>query len=240
MLKRFHRALKKIATEKDRFDPTQFGDDLANQISWKPARSVGINFRVRKLIIEEPHLAKFRITAGAILFGLFFMLMFTCIPSAIVLANLPKQSDGTLTIDSRLLPLVVGPAISFTGILFIYFQLTPIRFDKKAGYFRKGRKAAKVGMHQKTDFSIGLVELNDVHALQLLAKTFGRSGTDQSYELNLVLKTGQRLNVVTQGGRTRMQKDASTLSQFLEVPLWDASRFVIGRWKQMPTQKIEF
>ena len=43
------------------------------------------------------------------------------------------------------------------------------------------------------------------------------------YELNLVLNSGERLNVVSHGDPKRIREDASTLGEFLEKPVWDAT-----------------
>jgi hypothetical protein len=41
-----------------------------------------------------------------------------------------------------------------------------------------------------------------------------------SYELNLVLKDGRRINVVDHGGADKIRTDAATLADFLGVPVW--------------------
>ncbi|MDP6491172.1 MAG: hypothetical protein QGG69_05335 [Kiritimatiellia bacterium] len=43
-----------------------------------------------------------------------------------------------------------------------------------------------------------------------------------SYELNLVLQDGSRINVVDHGNKTKLREDAATLSEFLGRPVWDA------------------
>ena len=51
----------------------------------------------------------------------------------------------------------------------------------------------------------------------------GGSSRYYSYELNLVLKDGTRLNVVDHGGKSLLNANAETLAQFLNVPVWDAT-----------------
>ena len=46
----------------------------------------------------------------------------------------------------------------------------------------------------------------------------GSKSSYYSYELNLVLHDGSRINVVDQGNLKRLRSDANTLSQFLESP----------------------
>jgi hypothetical protein len=50
----------------------------------------------------------------------------------------------------------------------------------------------------------------------------GNKSSYYSYELNLVLDDGSRINVVDHGNLERLRSDAQTLSQFLGKPVWDA------------------
>ena len=53
--------------------------------------------------------------------------------------------------------------------------------------------------------------------------TSGNKNSYYSYELNLVLEDGSRVNVVDQGNLKRLRSDAQTLSRFLDKPVWDAT-----------------
>ena len=67
--------------------------------------------------------------------------------------------------------------------------------------------------------------LSSIHALQLLSEFIsGSKSSYYSYELKLVLHDGSRINVVDQGNLERLRSDANTLSQFLDKPVWDATR----------------
>ena len=52
----------------------------------------------------------------------------------------------------------------------------------------------------------------------------GSKSSYTSYELNLVLDDGSRINVVDHGNLDRLRGDATTLSRFLSKPVWDATR----------------
>ena len=61
--------------------------------------------------------------------------------------------------------------------------------------------------------------------MQLLSKfVSGSKSSYYSYELNLVLNDGRRINVVDHGDLKRLRSDVKTLSQFLDKPVWDATR----------------
>ena len=47
---------------------------------------------------------------------------------------------------------------------------------------------------------------------------------NSSYELNLVLQDGERLNVVDHGSFDVLREDAAKLGEFLGVPVWDVLR----------------
>jgi len=73
-------------------------------------------------------------------------------------------------------------------------------------------------------------ELEKVHALQIIAEICSnktergrRTKTYHSYELNLVLEDGKRINVIDLTNQDRLRKDAGTLAAFLDKPIWDAT-----------------
>jgi hypothetical protein len=67
------------------------------------------------------------------------------------------------------------------------------------------------------------VRLEDVYAIQLLSEyCCGNESRFYSYELNLVLKDGGRMNVIDHGNRAVLREQARELSLFLGKPVWDA------------------
>jgi hypothetical protein len=130
--------------------------------------------------------------------------------------------------------LIGGSILGGGGVWLYYFMNKPIVFDKDSGYFWKGRKDPQQAL--MPEMSKDFVRLKDIHAIQLLSEEcmmIGRSGSGSgtrevkipfySYEINLVLEDGSRMNVIDQGNLNRIRADAKTLAQFLEVPLWDAT-----------------
>jgi hypothetical protein len=116
------------------------------------------------------------------------------------------------------------------GVIFILYGITMILsyrqarvFDMNIGYFWKGKRKPE----KSQELSDNQCKLNKIHAIQLIkervSKSAGSSGSSYffSYEINLVLNDGQRLNVVDHGTLSRIRKDAKKLAEFLDVPLWD-------------------
>jgi len=119
-----------------------------------------------------------------------------------------------------------GMVFFLAGYLIQRSFLCPRVFDLNCGYYWKGRiKSNSVGkkLHGEE------CKLKDIHAIQLLqeycrsSNSNGGGSSYFSYELNLVLKTGKRLNVVDHGKRDVIIADAHKLASFLKVPVWDAT-----------------
>ena len=66
--------------------------------------------------------------------------------------------------------------------------------------------------------------LPDIYAIQLVSeRCSGKNSAFYSYELNLVLQDGRRLNVIDHGNIDKLREDAKTLSGFLGKPVWDGT-----------------
>lgn len=106
----------------------------------------------------------------------------------------------------------------------LYFTAKRIVFDKREGYVWKGIR--EPGEAHKGGSPRYLATIEDIHALQLISEYHSSSGDEmagfRSYELNLVMKDGRRVNVVCHGWLEKIRMQASTLSEFLGKPVWDA------------------
>ena len=91
----------------------------------------------------------------------------------------------------------------------------PIVFDRARGMHWKGWRtpASATG---------GVVALDEIHALQVVSeRCSGHRKGYFSYELNIVLSDGQRINVVDHGDLRRIRVDGGHLASFLHVPFWN-------------------
>ena len=104
----------------------------------------------------------------------------------------------------------------------MYYGSSPKVFDKRRGAFWKGRAGHQGVLARSGDTHSG--DLEDVHALQLISE-YCRSDKSSyySYELNVVLEDGARVNIVDHGDHSRLREDAAALSAFLGKPVWDAT-----------------
>ena len=63
----------------------------------------------------------------------------------------------------------------------------------------------------------------EVHSIQLLDEEVRRTSESMfwSYELNLVLRNGNRINLIDHGNQRENRWDAGDLSRMIDVPIWD-------------------
>lgn len=189
--------------------------ESATSLDWSPLKRGGANFRTHKLVRLGLEIVEFKATTGALVFYSVFML-FGAVPSA--LAFWQVVSRGFHFEAEILVPLGFGAVFGTIGFFLFAFGTRPIVFDKNRGYYWKGRKDpdAVWSPEELKHFA----ELKDIAGLQIVTEWVKSDKSSyNSYELNLVLKDGSRLNVVDHGKEDKLEEDARTLAEFLGVPL---------------------
>lgn len=118
----------------------------------------------------------------------------------------------------------IGAVFFFVGAISLFLGTSPIVFDKRDGWFWRGRltmltEASPDGPGRRR------ARLNHVHAIQLLYEA--RRGSENEpvdvFEMNLVLDDARRVHVLAHNDGTQLRIDATKLSEFLGVPIWDMS-----------------
>jgi len=224
MLKGLIQKLQRLTREPIAYDPSGLNDAVALQTEWTPAKRGGASFRTHKLVEVDSFRLEFRASAGAIAFYLIFFLVGIGVLGVISYTGF---SSGTLPLNegralSFLLPLFIGLVFACVGGCMLYFGASPSVFDKRRGDFWRGRTVpynvlARKGVKDSA-------RLEEIHALQLISELCRSNDSSfYSYELNLVLENGSRINVVDHGNLDGLREDADTLSAFLEKPVWDAT-----------------
>jgi hypothetical protein len=189
-------------------DPSRFGDPLATQIEWTPAKPGGEGFRSHRLKAVGRDRLEFRRSA-------YPMLMGSCALSiglfAVSYGGLHRGGPGWWK------PMLFGLPFLAAGSVILLSHPKPV-FDREAGWFYRGKKPANA-------HASGVVLLSHIHALQIVGKwcSTGEGGSFRSLELNLVLKDGTRHNVVDHSAMSTIRGDAACLGAFLRVPVWDAT-----------------
>jgi hypothetical protein len=221
MLKKIVESLKKLSNRGPAFDPSVLDDPVAMRTEWKPLKRGGANFKTHKLVEVNFHRFEFKATVFTKIFCIIFLLAGLAV-FFFFGVNTIDMHNFSMNIES-LLPLVFGLIFALIGALLLYFGTKPIVFDKTFGYYWKSRKEPA----QTYDQSVKKTSapLSNVHALQIISEYVSSSKSSYySYELNLVLKDGSRLNVIDHGRLESIRSDAQKLSGFLGVPLWDSLR----------------
>lgn len=129
--------------------------------------------------------------------------------------------------------MAVGTLFFLIGSIGFYFNTIPFVFDKNTGTFWKRRSRSRGNgvpdyHHQLRPDS---TQFSEIHAVQLIEEfVSGNKSSYHSYELNLVLKSGKRINVVDHGDIKLLRQEIMELSAFLGVPIWDATRESGALW----------
>lgn len=202
------------------FDPSRFDDPLATSVRWTPIKRGGSNFRTHKYFSADANQVGFKATVGAKLFSGIFMTV-----GLGVAVGLPIQRflgpDLFFALETLFF---IGFGLIFFGAGFFMFRSysKPVMFDKMVGYFWKGW--TKPDRYRSDKRVVGSVRIDDIHALQIVSEYIrGDKSSYYSYELNIVTRDGKRHNIIDHGDREDMLSDAEKLSDFLGVPVWDAT-----------------
>lgn len=200
---------------KKKFDPESIDDKVAHQTQWTPLVPGGTNTTDYKYNKTSPNRVEFKASpklyiavATFLILGVGAVIRFSMEPSGTLLFY------GGIGLGILFIVGGLSKALSFSKI--------PV-FDLDEGYFWKDQKKPK---QQKT-YSSTQCRIDDIHAIQLIQERIqSSSGSGSSYyysfEMNLVLDSCARINVVDHGTLSRIRGDAEKLSDFLDVPVWDA------------------
>jgi hypothetical protein len=199
------------------FDPSKFNDHIAIRTEWSPLKSGGASFCTQTLIIVNSDRIQFRISFMGLFFSLFFLFGGFLI---IFRGYYDFFAERITQTNSRMMVFSICSSIFCSiGAYLLYSLSEPIVFDKKQGYFWKGRKEPMPSFELK-----GVIKLEEIHAIQLIPELCsGDKKNYYSYELNLVLKDGKRINVTDHGSLGIIRSQTKTISEFLEIPVWDVS-----------------
>ena len=201
-----------------------FGDTLAKEIEWSSIARSGSFFKTRNLSKNSSGDFVFYPSLMAILFPLPFMGMGGYIIYRFVLDKFPVINLLYHPIYSLrfffhqliqagfsgvLLGFLFGFIFFMVGAVALIFAVRPIIFNAREQMYYKGF------LHKKG------ISFRDIYAIQLISDLGSGADSDTNYELNLVLKSKERVNVLAHAKEQVIRQDADQLSQLLSVPVWD-------------------
>lgn len=195
--------------------PQSFADDeVAVNTNWEPLAPGGSNFKTLTIVPVDDRRIEFRASLGLKIFAFVFISV-----GAVPVLLTSQGVFGDLG-EMKWFMVLFGAMFGGAG-LFIYLRGTrPIVFDKDSGFYWKGRKRPVRGL----PLPANATQLDDIYAIQLISERVTSDDSSYySYELNLVLNDGNRLNVADHGSRRAVDYASIMLSEFLGVPVWDAT-----------------
>ncbi|MCF6269552.1 MAG: hypothetical protein L3J41_07570 [Melioribacteraceae bacterium] len=189
---------------------------FAESVSWEPLRKGGASFKTHNLTQINSNRIEFQTSLGAKIVYFIFTLFGVAMSIAFYYF---KIVDIEI---SSFFPMLIGAAFAVGGGMLYYFGTVPIVFDKGNGFFWRGRKNPENtigGSNLKNS-----TKLTNICAIQIISEYVKNSNNAfDSFELNLILTDSQRLNVIDHSNLKQIRLDAKVLSEFLDIPVWDAS-----------------
>jgi hypothetical protein len=206
------------------FDPSVFDDPVAEQTSWHPAKGGGTNIGTHALRKTSHQKVEFKAKLLGLLFPGVFMLIGLGVMVGMTAGGISQGQYELLYFG-----IPFGTIFFLVGFFIMRSWTTPRVFDKRSGYFWRGRQQPIRGMRQETNpDKRAHCKLEEIYAIQVLREHCSSSSSNgsssyYSYEINLVLEDGSRINVVDHGKLRLIAQDSQALADFLDVPCWDAT-----------------
>ena len=175
--------------------PFTVDDPVAIRTEWTPLVPGGSNFVTHRLVALSPSLLAIHKSIWLRIFGMWFVILGSIVSTiGLTTRNWPVALFG--------LPFVIAGAV--------ILRPKRLMFDSVKRLFA-GEK---------------LISFSAIHALQLLRERLSSNegGPDfDSYELNVVLVTGERINLLDHAGGALVKEDARRLGAFIGCKVWDAT-----------------
>jgi len=195
-------------------------DEVAAKTSWKAIGASSLRRSAHDFLEVSSTRVEFKPKLFTLLASTLFMLSTVGIGLTVVSKVTELEPAILYGLSAAALILI---SITLNGF---YRGMTPVVFDRGEGVFWKRRKQPD---SDETTDSDSACKLSDIYAIQLIRKSQSSgssgSGSNISYQINLVKKDGNRLNVTSNKSKSQQQSNAEALSNFLNVPVWEFSTY---------------
>jgi len=190
--------------------------ELAMKVDWTPLNGGGANFKTSSLKRVSSSRLETSKSKGGFAFGGVFAIVGLGVMFGM---SYSFYQENGLSLE-LLFPVLFGSVFAAVGIGMIIWP-RPRIFDLRQGWFWAGSKS----LRREQEF-VSLkksARLSDIAAIQVIAERVSgnKGGSYTSWEINLVSKGGERLNVMDHGNKMSIIDDAQFLSGFLGVPVWE-------------------
>ena len=204
-------------------DPRYFDDPVAMRTGWAPMSPGGFRRTLHRLREIAPQVLSFQPTAYRhyqTFVYLGSLLAFGNVLIASLLRNeLNINRHEHWWVIQLLAQILVGCCVT------LFLLNRSIVIDGNTAEVRLG--LPRLGWLNRLPWLQGLVcrsvPFAEVHSIQLLDEEVRRTSESMfwSYELNLVLSNGKRINLIDHGNQREIRWDAGDLSRMIDVPIWD-------------------
>lgn len=204
-------------------DPRYFDDPVALRTGWEPLSPGGSRHITNRLREIAPQVLSFQPTAYRHYQSLVHLLALLVFGNMLIVSLLRDELNinrpDEWWVISALLQILVG-----CGVTLILLNRS-IVVDGNAAQVRLGLSRLK--WLNKVPWLQTLLccslPFADIHSIQLLDEEvrYLREPMFWSYELNLVLSDGKRINLIDHRDQREIRWDAGALSRMMDVPIWD-------------------
>ncbi len=195
-------ALGREARRKKLINEITENDEIANKTDWTPCKRGGANFKTATLKQKNNGTLVITASIGMYLFISFVVFMFTVFITAVVI--------NIIGVNYFFIPVLVG-----IGLAIMIFKFL------KPKYFDACMEKYYIGEYLKSEY---VIDFTEIYAIQIIKeRCSSKNGSYYSYEINIVLNTSERYNVMDHGNLKKIKEDAQTIAYYLGVKLWDLS-----------------
>lgn len=202
----------------DLFDPEDFSDSIIGDIAWSPLNDDGESPESDDQMKQSGERLSFQVRPANLFYALLLLILLLGTATALLLAI---GSGGGMR---WLIAIVAASPVAGYGIYgFIHSIIAidpPIVFNQKENYYRNPSDCDQFDGEQ---IDTPLDEIIGVQYLTKVSSDEGRYGTEYfyCYELNLILKNGNRIHFKNFSNIEKLQEYGSTITAFLSIPLLD-------------------
>ena len=204
-------------------DPRYFDDPVAMRTGWTPLSPGGSRHITNRLSEIAPQVLSFQPTAYRHYQSLVHLLALLVFGNMLIVSLLRDELNINRPDEWWVISLLVQILVG-CGVTLVLLNRS-IVVDGKAAQVRLGLPRLKwlIPFPWLQQLLCRSVPFTAIHSIQLLDEEV-RNPREQmfwSYELNLVLCDGKRINLIDHRDQREIRWDAGDLSRMMDVPIWD-------------------
>lgn len=211
---RWYNLAKRITQRKDAtpFTPQIFNSSVALKTSWSPLARSGASFKTHHFTFSSDK--AFTVPTK-------MYLLFLCAFTGITIGGGPAILQHQIELANTQNIVICSTAILLFTIASIYLIIDAFSsrtFDLINQRYYKGIFPSRPG-----PFAPKIIPFSSIAAIQLLSEKIStKKKVFKSYEFNLVLQDGKRVNIVDHVDEFSIIEDATEMANLLNIPLWNA------------------